>query len=107
MLYLIKPFSRSVLKEFLIVLLEIFRLACIGLIPELSVKKPKPAFANTEVLSNIVIDLCYTSNKNKTFAWDVAGEQIFNNILKNNDYKALKELLTEGRIYKERVEKEL
>lgn len=42
---------------------------------------------NTEVLSNIVIDLCYTSNKNKTFAWDVAGEQIFNNILKNNDYK--------------------
>lgn len=42
---------------------------------------------NTEVLSNIVIDLCYTSNKNKTFAWDVAGEQIFNNVLKNNGYK--------------------
>ena len=39
---------------------------------------------NTEVLSNIVIDLCYTSNKNKTFAWDVIGEQIFNNVLKNN-----------------------
>ena len=42
---------------------------------------------NTEVLSNIVIDLCYSSNKNKTFAWDVAGEQIFNNVLKNNGYK--------------------
>lgn len=40
-----------------------------------------------EVLSNIVIDLCYTSNKNKTFAWDVAGEQIFKNVLKNNGYK--------------------
>ena len=39
---------------------------------------------NSEVLSNIVIDLCYTSNKNKTFAWDVAGEQIFNNVLKNS-----------------------
>jgi hypothetical protein len=41
---------------------------------------------NTERLSNIVIDLCYTSNKNKTFAWDVAGEQIFQNVLKNNGY---------------------
>ena len=41
---------------------------------------------NIEVLSNIVIDLCYTSNKNKTFAWDVAGEQIFNNVLKKNGH---------------------
>jgi hypothetical protein len=39
---------------------------------------------NLEVLANIVVDLCYTSNKNKTFAWDVAGEQIFNNVLKNS-----------------------
>lgn len=37
-----------------------------------------------EVLSNIVIDLCYSSSKNKTFAWDVSGEQIFQNVLKNN-----------------------
>lgn len=41
---------------------------------------------NTEILANIVIDLCYTSNKNKTFAWDVVGEQIFNNVLKNNGF---------------------
>jgi hypothetical protein len=41
---------------------------------------------NDEILANIVVDLCYTSNKNKTFAWDVAGEQIFNNVLKNNGY---------------------
>lgn len=40
---------------------------------------------NIEVLTNIVIDLCYTSSKNKTFAWDIAGEQIFNNVLKNNN----------------------
>jgi hypothetical protein len=41
---------------------------------------------NLEVLANIVVDLCYTSSKNKTFAWDVAGEQIFNNVLKNSGY---------------------
>lgn len=41
---------------------------------------------DSEILANIVVDLCYTSNKNKTFAWDVAGEQIFNNVLKNNGY---------------------
>lgn len=39
-----------------------------------------------EILANILVDLCYTSSKNKTFAWDVAGEQIFNNVLKNNNY---------------------
>jgi hypothetical protein len=39
-----------------------------------------------DVLSNIVVDLCYTSNKNKTFAWDVVGEQLFKNVLKNNGY---------------------
>lgn len=38
-----------------------------------------------EVLSNIVVDLCYSSNKNKTFAWDVAGEQLFQNVLKKNN----------------------
>lgn len=40
---------------------------------------------NSEVLSNIVVDLCYSSSKNKTFAWDVAGEQILQNVLKKND----------------------
>ena len=40
---------------------------------------------NSEVLSNIVIDLCYSSSKNKTFAWDIAGEQIFQNVLKKNN----------------------
>ena len=38
-------------------------------------------------MTNILIDICYTSNKNKSFAWDIAGEQIFNNVLKNNNYK--------------------
>lgn len=39
---------------------------------------------DSEVLANIVVDLCYTSSKNKTFAWDVAGERIFKNVLSNN-----------------------
>ncbi len=41
---------------------------------------------NIEVLTNILLDICYTSSKNKSFAWDIAGEQIFNNVLKNNNY---------------------
>ena len=44
------------------------------------------ACPDVEVLANILIDICYTSNKNKSFAWDIAGEQIFNNVLKNNGY---------------------
>jgi hypothetical protein len=42
---------------------------------------------NSYVLSNILIDLCYTSNKNKAFAWDVAGEQIYQNVLANSGNK--------------------
>jgi hypothetical protein len=42
---------------------------------------------NSEVLSNIVVDLCYTNNKNKTFAWDVAGEQIYKNVLSKSGGK--------------------
>ena len=39
-----------------------------------------------EVLANIIVDVCYTTSKNKSFAWEVAGEEIFNNVLKNNGY---------------------
>lgn len=41
---------------------------------------------NSEVLTNILIDICYSSNKSKSFAWDIVGENIFNNVLKNNGY---------------------
>lgn len=40
---------------------------------------------NTEVLTNILIDICYTSEKNKSFAWELVGEQIYKNVLKNNN----------------------
>ena len=42
---------------------------------------------NSEALANIVVDLCYNSNQNKTFAWDIAGDQIFQNVLKNSGNK--------------------
>lgn len=42
---------------------------------------------NAEILSNIVVDLCYCSSKNKTFAWDIAGDQIFKNVLISNNHK--------------------
>ena len=41
---------------------------------------------DSEVLANIIVDVCYTTNKNKSFAWEVAGEEIFYNVLKNNGY---------------------
>lgn len=43
------------------------------------------ACPNTEVLANVLVDVCYASSKNKSFAWDIAGEQIFKNVLKNNN----------------------
>ena len=42
---------------------------------------------NSEILANIVVDICYLSNKNKSFAWCVAGENIFQNVLKNSENK--------------------
>ena len=41
---------------------------------------------DSEVLTNILIDICYTSNKSKAFAWDIIGENIYQNVLAKNDY---------------------
>lgn len=45
------------------------------------------ACPNMEMLGNIVVELCYKggSNKSKQFAWDVAGEQIIQNLLMKNN----------------------
>ena len=40
-----------------------------------------------EVLCNIVVDLCYTSNKSKQFAWDLFGNIMINNLLRHRNYK--------------------
>lgn len=39
---------------------------------------------NNMVLTNIIIDVCYNSNKSKSFAWDICGDEIFNNVLNNS-----------------------
>ena len=44
-------------------------------------------YINSSLTNWIKLTYCLSiSNKNKTFAWDVAGEQIFNNVVKNNNY---------------------
>ena len=66
--------SKDDRDEFMAKLTEDFSNSCSAICPDV------------EVLTNVLIDICYTSNKNKSFAWDIAGEQIFNNVLKNNNY---------------------
>ena len=66
--------SKDDRDEFMAKLTEDFSNSCSAICPDI------------EVLTNVLIDICYTSNKNKSFAWDIAGEQIFNNVLKNNNY---------------------
>ena len=43
--------------------------------------------SNEKKLCNIVIDICYTRASTKQFAWDMCGEQIITNLLKNSDNK--------------------
>lgn len=38
-------------------------------------------------LCNIVLDICYLSNKSKTFAWEMCGDVFIKNLLRQNDYK--------------------
>ena len=40
--------------------------------------------SNFNTLTNIIIDVCYASNKSKSFAWDICGDEIFKNVLKNS-----------------------
>jgi hypothetical protein len=38
-----------------------------------------------ETLCDIVVDICYSSNKSKQFAWDMCGEQMVRNLLKSKN----------------------
>ncbi len=42
---------------------------------------------NGEKLTNIIVELCYKNNKSKQFAWDICGDIIIDNLLKNNNFK--------------------
>jgi hypothetical protein len=59
----------------------------LNLISEEYKRKCKEICPNEEVLCNIVLDICYTNNKSKSFAWEMCGRQIIKNLLKRNDYK--------------------
>ena len=39
------------------------------------------------VLCNIIVDLCYSNNKSKQFAWELCGDIIINNLLRHRGYK--------------------
>lgn len=41
---------------------------------------------NENELCEIILDICYSSNKSRQFAWDICGKTIINNLLKKNDY---------------------
>ena len=44
------------------------------------------ACPNIDVLTNILIDTCYTSSNSKIFVWELVGEQIVQNLLKKSNY---------------------
>ena len=41
---------------------------------------------NTAALCNIVLDMCYTRNSTKRFAWSMCAKDIIHNLLHSNDY---------------------
>lgn len=41
--------------------------------------------SNGDVLSNIIVDMCYSKKSTKSFAWAVCSENIINTLLKNNN----------------------
>lgn len=57
----------------------------LSMIADEYIRKCKEICPNEEVLCNIILDICYTSNKTKAFAWDVCGKQIVKNLLKRNN----------------------
>ena len=42
---------------------------------------------NEEELCNIILDICYTKETSKQFAWDICGEQIVKNLLRKNGFE--------------------
>ena len=51
---------------------------------------------NEKELCDIVIDLCYSSEKSKQFAWDICGKTIINNLLEKNNYMIHYPVLADG-----------
>ncbi len=41
---------------------------------------------NENMVCDILLDLCYNSDSSKQFAWDICGDVIVDNLLRNNNY---------------------
>lgn len=56
--------------------------------------------SNEDMLCDILLDICYTSNRTKKFAWSMCGKSIIHNLLaKNNNTISFPVLDPEGDIY--------
>jgi hypothetical protein len=42
---------------------------------------------NEDELCDIVLDICYSKNSSKQFAWDISGDVIIKNLLSKNNYR--------------------
>lgn len=49
-------------------------------------RKCEEICTNEDELCDIVVDICYSAEHSKQFAWDVCGEKIIENLLKRNNY---------------------
>lgn len=67
----IKSNDKSMMR---FIMKETFKKACYLICP------------NEEILCNIVLDMCYTTNNSKQFAWDMCGDIFIKNLLKLNNY---------------------
>lgn len=63
--------EKDVIKDDMRMIDEEFRRSCEEVCP------------NEDVLCNIVLDICYSSNNTKRFAWRMCGKQIIKNLLHN------------------------
>ena len=59
-------------------------------------KKAYELCSNTEELCNIIVDICYKNNNSKQFAWDICGDTIISNLLKENNHKVSYPILDEN-----------
>lgn len=42
--------------------------------------------SNKKELCDLIVDMCYSTEKSKQFAWDICGETIIENLLEKNNY---------------------
>ncbi len=44
------------------------------------------ACPDSDMLGNLVLDICYTTDNSKQFAWDICGDIFIRNLFKRNNY---------------------